>query len=329
MEQLRIIARRDVTDDVVAVLEDSPGVTGLAVLKGAAIKPEGDVVMCDIARESVSEIVDQLREMGIDDDGIIDISPIRASLEKASDEAEKAAPGEPGDAVVWAAIEQQTGQDGRVSVNFIVTFVVAMIIAAVGVATDSAILIVGSMVVGPDYGPVAAICVGIVRRRGRFIARGIIALVCGFVAGGIGVALLALAMHPLGLLTPEMLSGPRPNTSFIWRPDALSWVIAAVAGIAGMLSLTSDRSGALVGVLISVTTVPAAADASLGAVFGHWTDCFGSLTQLGINVVALLVAGSVTLAVQRLMFSREKGEHPTRFQRMVERQARAREAGHG
>jgi Domain of unknown function (DUF389) len=51
-----------------------------------------------------------------------------------------------------------------------------------------------------------------------------------------------------------------PNSGFIWKPDALSWIVGFLAGIAGMLALTSAKSGALVGVLISVTTIPAAAN---------------------------------------------------------------------
>ena len=68
-------------------------------------------------------------------------------------------------------------------------------------------------------------------------------------------------MTALGFFDETMLVAERPLTSFIWRPDALSFIVAFLAGIAGMLSLTTAKSGALVGVLISVTTVPAAANA--------------------------------------------------------------------
>ncbi|WP_337796620.1 DUF389 domain-containing protein [Kribbella sandramycini] len=44
----------------------------------------------------------------------------------------------------------------------------------------------------------------------------------------------------------------------MWRPDKWSAVVAVLAGCAGVLSQTASRSNALVGVFISVTTVPAA-----------------------------------------------------------------------
>ena len=48
------------------------------------------------------------------------------------------------------------------------------------------------------------------------------------------------------------------QTEFIYQPGVLSLIVALLAGAAGMLSLTSSNSAALVGVFISVTTVPAA-----------------------------------------------------------------------
>ena len=51
-----------------------------------------------------------------------------------------------------------------------------------------------------------------------------------------------------------------PLTEFISNPNFLSFFVAYLAGTAGVLSLTSAKSGALIGVLISVTTIPAIAN---------------------------------------------------------------------
>ena len=52
----------------------------------------------------------------------------------------------------------------------------------------------------------------------------------------------------------------RPLTEFISNPNFFSFFVAYLAGTAGVLSLTSAKSGALIGVLISVTTIPAIAN---------------------------------------------------------------------
>jgi hypothetical protein len=65
-----------------------------------------------------------------------------------------------------------------------------------------------------------------------------------------------------------------------------------------MLSLTEARGGALVGVLVSVTTIPAAANLGVATAYGEWSEVGGAALQLTINVTGLAVAGAVTLAVQ-------------------------------
>jgi uncharacterized hydrophobic protein (TIGR00271 family) len=95
------------------------------------------------------------------------------------------------------------------------------------------------------------------------------------------------------------LIAERPLTSFIWKPDALSWIVGFLAGIAGMLALTSAKSGALVGVLISVTTIPAAANAAVALAYWVPSEAIGSAVQLVINLSAIVVAGTLTLLVLR------------------------------
>src|SRR4029079_11539720 len=93
-----------------------------------------------------------------------------------------------------------------------------------------------------------------------------------------------------------------PPPEFISQPDAFSFIVAFVAGIAGMLSLTSAKSGALIGVLISVTTIPAAANIGLAAAYGDAGEALGALSQLAINLAAIVLAGMLTLYVQRRVY---------------------------
>jgi uncharacterized hydrophobic protein (TIGR00271 family) len=101
-----------------------------------------------------------------------------------------------------------------------------------------------------------------------------------------------------------MLLAERPLTDFIWRPDALSWVVGFLAGVAGIVSVTAARSGALIGVLISVTTVPAAANAAVATAYWAPAEALGSAMQLVINLAAIITAGVITLVVQRVWWRR-------------------------
>jgi uncharacterized membrane protein len=64
-------------------------------------------------------------------------------------------------------------------------------------------------------------------------------------------------------------------TDFITRPDTFTVLIAAVAAVAGTLALVRDQAGTLVGVLISVTTIPAIAEVGVGLAFGNYEDVRG------------------------------------------------------
>ena len=75
-------------------------------------------------------------------------------------------------------------------------------------------------------------------------------------------------------------------------------VVAVLAGIVGMLSLTEARSGVLIGVLVSVTTIPAVANVGVATAYGEWGEVSGAALQLGINLVGLVLAGIATLGVQ-------------------------------
>lgn len=299
MMHLRVISPADRTDEVLELLKASPATANLVVHRGAAIDPEGDVIIGDVARESANDVIDSLKKLGLHRSGSIALDAVSVALSERARVAEEAAPGDGGDAVVWDEIEQRTGEESRLSANYIVFLTIATIIAGIGVLLDQPILIVGAMVVGPEFGPLAALCVGVIRRRPPVIGRAVLALAVGFAIAIAATVLSTLALDATGLIDRQMLIDPRPLTDFIWRPDALSWVVGFLAGIAGMLSLTAAKSGALVGVLISVTTVPAAGNVAVAIAYGVPEEAWGSAMQLGINLGAIVTAGILTLAVQR------------------------------
>ncbi len=81
--------------------------------------------------------------------------------------------------------------------------------------------------------------------------------------------------------------------------------MAFAAGVAGMLALETRASSA-VGVGISVTTIPASAYLGVAAGVGMFDKATGALLVLGVNVVMLLVGGSLTLLAQRWLARRRR-----------------------
>lgn len=299
MQHLRVISPSTTTNDVVDLLRSDPAVTNVVVLPGCAIDPPGDVVMADVAREGLNPVLDRLTRMGLDQEGSLAVESVDTSLSHHATRAENAAPGLSEDALVWHEVVDRTEAESRTSLGYLALMALATTIGMIGVLFDQPILVVGAMVVGPDFGPLAAISVALVGRHWRSAGRAVGTLAAGFGAGFAASVLMALLLQAWGLADQATLLADRPQTSFIWAPDALSWIVGALAGAAGMISLTSGRSGVLVGVLISVTTVPAVGNAAVALAYGVGEEATGSLAQFAINV-AMIVAGAVVcLLVQR------------------------------
>ncbi|MGM9467348.1 DUF389 domain-containing protein [Streptomyces murinus] len=306
MLHLRLITPAEQTDEVVRLIENTVGTTHLAVIPGAAREPAGDLVMCDVAREAGDTLIAGLRRLGLDDTGSIAMENIDLSLSRRADKAEEDAPGEGADAVLWEGLTEATHEESTLSVTYVAFITLATMIAACGVVLDNAILIVGAMAVGPEFGPLAGICTATVRRRPRLALRSLTALLVGFAAAMAVTVGFSLFMDAVGLFHRSALEGRRPNTAFVYAPDAFSFIVALLAGVAGTLSLTSAKSGALVGVAISVTTVPAAANAAVALAYGDMSQTLGSTDQLLLNLLGIILAGTLTLLTQQFLWNRRQ-----------------------
>ncbi|MCW3015630.1 MAG: hypothetical protein JWO02_2722 [Solirubrobacterales bacterium] len=313
MVHLRIVVPSASAHAVLALLEACASVINVVHLPGAARKPPGDVVLCDVAREDASVVLADLRDLGLQEHGTIAVENVDTSLSTAAEAAESYASGSPSDAVVWEEVTANTSESATISGGYIVFMVLASLIAAVGILLDSPILVVGAMVVGPEFGPVAGVCVALVQRRPRLAAQSLLALVVGFPLG-IGLTVLTvLAFKATGVIPGHFDTAAHGLSDAIAKPDFLAFFVAFCAGIAGMISLSTAKSGALIGVLISVTTIPAAANAGVAAAYGDWATFGGSLGQLGVNISSLLVAGTLTLTIQRAQYARRRRAHRARI----------------
>jgi uncharacterized hydrophobic protein (TIGR00271 family) len=305
---LRIVVPNHQSGHAMDLLENTPSVCNLIFLERAARKPEGDVILCDVAREDASVIVSDLKELEIDQEGSIAMEDIDSLVSAPAERAASAAEGMPTDAVVWEEVESRTSENIELSASFLAFMTLAMLIAAVGIVTDQLILIIGAMVVGPEFGPIAGLSVATVQRRLELARRSLAALGIGLLVGIAATFIFTLAIDAAGLVPDGYKQEGHPFTDFISNPDAFSFIVAFIAGMAGVLSLTNAKSGALVGVLISVTTIPAASNIAVAASLGDGEQAMGALEQLALNLGAIFLACIGTLYVQRRLYIRRRRE---------------------
>lgn len=306
MLQLRMAVPTALSEQVLGVLRDRPGVSSLSLVRGASLQPPGDLVYADVARECVNDVIEELRAVGLHHEGTIHLEAVPVWLSRAGLAAEASIPGSPTDAVVWTDVTQRAYDESELNWTYVTFMVLATVIAAIAIIVDSQILVIGAMVLGPEFGAVAALGVALVRKRIGLLGHAAITLVVGF-AVAIGVTcLLALLAHALGWVDVQDVTGPRPGTAFIYSPDRWSFIVAVVAAAAGVLSLTSSRVTGLSGVFISVTTIPAAGNVALCLALGVTSEVVGSLQQLALNLSGMALAGWLTLLIQQQVWSRAR-----------------------
>jgi uncharacterized hydrophobic protein (TIGR00271 family) len=309
MIHLRIVAPQDAAAKAMDLLCAERSVSNVVHLPGVAEKPEGDVILADVASEEASVVIHDLKELDIPETGSITLDFIDTQLSEGAREAERHAPGLASDAVVWEEVESRTNENTELSGAFLAFMVLACLIASAGILEDQPILIVGAMVVGPEFGPLAGLSVALVELRAKLARRSLTALGVGFPLGMLAALLATLAFKGLGVVPEAFDPEQHPQTSFITEPGFFSFFVAFVAGIAGVLSLTSAKSGALIGVLVSVTTIPAAANIGVAAAYGAAGEAGSAAAQLAINLTTIVLAGICTLFIQRRLYVRRRRKH--------------------
>ena len=223
MLHVRVACPSRLTDQAVDALRETTGVAALAVARGASLVPEGDVLECDVVREASDNVVAALLTIDTDRELVISIVELEVIAGRAVRAAEAAAPGYDADALPWALIEADAREAAEPSATFFVLMALAAVIAAIGIVVDSAVLIIGAMIVGPEYGPITAVAVGVHRRR-RFWRPAAIVLATGLAVAVLAAAAFALVARLLGESDEVFEPTSRFFTAFVTDPNAYSAV---------------------------------------------------------------------------------------------------------
>jgi uncharacterized hydrophobic protein (TIGR00271 family) len=301
---LRVVSPPDVTPTLVPLLDNEPAVMNLTVLPGAVRNPDGDAVLFDVLHGAANEVIGRLRDLGLERRGSIVLENVDTAMSAYADRVTARRGRFQQFTPVWAEIEARIALDGTFPPSWFALLIIAGLIGAIGILTNSQILIVGAMVVGPEYGAIISLAFGVTRRDSAPVLRSAAALVAGFSLAVVAAFVLSLVIRGAGLEPRAYALGIRPVSDLINTPNWFSFIVAALAGVVGVVSLTESRSSTLIGVFISVTTIPAASDIGVSLAFGSGSEAWGSALQLLLNVTVLATVAIAGLPVQRALWRR-------------------------
>jgi uncharacterized hydrophobic protein (TIGR00271 family) len=310
MLHVRVVCPPLSAGSLVESLAADPGVRNLVVLPGAARRPAGDAVQFDLRTAAANPVLRELRERCATDGGTVAIENVAATITAPTDKPDDVRTLDSEAAPIWELVDARIRSGGVYPPSFYILLVVAGLIGAVGILTNSQILIVGAMVVGPEYGAIMATALGFDKKEARPVLAGLSALTLGFAAASFATLVFGLIIRWSGHTPAPYEAGVRPVADFINSPNLFSVVVAVLAGVVGVVSLTQARANALIGVFISVTTIPAAAGMGLSAAYGDWPAVGGSAVQLLVNVVVLIAVGAAGLGLQRFIWQAREARSP-------------------
>lgn len=304
MIHVRMVSPTERTPEVVARLSNDEYVANVVVLDDSVRNPQGDLIECDVFAGAANALLYDLRALAVHDHGSVMIDPVDLAMSGRLDHVSQARLGPLARAPFWTRVEAHIHADATYAPSFYLYLIIAGIIGAVGLLTNSEILIVAAMILGPEYAAISAVALGMDRGNRIRITTGMWALTVGFTLAVLASFTFTLLVRLVDHIPQAYRLGIRPVVHLIDTPNLFSIVVAVLAGIAGVVALTHARSSTLLGVFVSVTTIPAAAAVGVALATSSPGDAWESFLQLLLNVVILIVVGFLTLRVQRALWGR-------------------------
>lgn len=246
---------------------------------------------------AVEEVLDDLRHAGLNENAqtvIIDAETIISdefdALVESFEQAEKSE-------VRIARQELSTSATELTPTTpvYVVMTLISALVATAGLLLNSPAVVVGSMVIAPLIGPALSASVGTVINDDDLFHSGFTHQVIGVAVAIVGAALFAALLRFSLLVPPGREVFAIPEVAERLRPNMLSLFIALGAGVAGMLSLITGISTAIVGVMIAAALIPPAAAAGVAFAWGEPILAVGATVLVLVNLVSINLSGLVTL----------------------------------
>jgi uncharacterized hydrophobic protein (TIGR00271 family) len=290
---VEVYAPGDKVGDVRSLLAARDGVDHV-VVGGTSTDGDHVLVTAELAPRVVDALLTELVAHGVAGD---EIAIVHRDSQRPLGSSGSASPSWGEGRLAWSELAMESRQYARAVPLYLTFMGCAGVIAAFGVLTSNPILVVGAMALSPDLLPLCATCVGIVGRRPRLAGRAFGALVLGLAVAGLTAFVITAILRVGGYPAANGSLGDG-GLGVLPTVNAATIVVALVAGIAGVLAFET-RSSVAVGVAISITTIPAAAFIGAAVAVGDREALWGALAVLAANVGLIVLAGTVTLALQR------------------------------
>lgn len=296
-------------DAVMELLEDQD--LNYAVADETSAHGAETIISVPLETSDVEGFLNSLREIGIEKGGyaiITDVEAILAEEEKGTEKIEQTGAKAPLELFTSNRISREELQDevtemAAITPSYVFFTIISALVACAGILTNSAAVVVGSMVITPLLGPTVGASVGSIVNDEELFRTSILAQGFGLVLAVSSATVFAYLvkftiMPTVNLQTlDEVVS--RVN------PGALSLIVALGSGAVGAFSVSSGASAPLVGVMIAAALIPPAA--AVGLSIAYWSPV------VLISVTVLLIVNVLSINFASLGVLWLRGYRPTHW----------------
>jgi len=256
------------------------------------------VVTFPIPTAAVEPVLETLRSVGIDESTYTVVTEAETVISRRFEQLEEAYAAESEYSSDRIAQEELRTKAERLVSNtstYVLLTVISAVIATAGLLLGSPATVVGSMVIAPLIGPALSAAVGTVVDDDELFRTGIRLQAVGVVVAVVAATVFAAVLRGLNLVPPGLDPLAIAEVAERVAPNVLVLAVAIGAGIAGVVSLMSGVSSALVGVMIAVALIPPAAAVGIGVAFRIPRLALGSGVLVLVNVLSINLAALLML----------------------------------
>ncbi len=176
------------------------------------------------------------------------------------------------------------------------------VLAAVAFLVNSIPILIGSMVIAPVMPPMILVSIGLATGNLKSVLKGIWITFTGLFLATLSAVITTWLLSITGI-NPENMEIPQILLERV-TPGWYTVIAALAAAVAGALAVSHRKQDTVVGVVASIALVPTVAGAGIAAALGSWSNVWGGLIMLGINIGIIIAVGWLVF----IFFSEEENE---------------------
>ncbi|MCU4974770.1 DUF389 domain-containing protein [Halobacteria archaeon AArc-m2/3/4] len=285
------------SDDHDAVRETLTEMEVEFIFSDADSRRDGSLANVPVPAGAVDTVLERLYDAGLDEDTYTVVTEVdRATVPNAEELTDRYVEGPKGKRGASHAEIRDRAEDLTPETATYLAFAIASAIVAVGgLLLDSAIVIVGAMVIAPFAGSTLSASAGAVISDREMVVDSATSQAMGLVVAYLGAVAMSVFLRESGFVPSALDVGRVGQVGAFVTPNLLTLVIAIAAGFAGALALATDLPVSLAGVAVAAAIVPAAAVAGIGTVWGEPLVVAGAVVLLLMNIVFINLTAYLTL----------------------------------